>query len=128
VSNDWNAQFLRFHATNPDVYRRLVEMAYQWRARRPRERVGIGLLVAVLRWEEVVDTTGDHYRINEDYAPHYARLIMAREPDLAGLFETRPSVADVPTHDPAQATLWSDAAAGDGWLEQAMRTLDENDL
>ena len=83
--------FEAFHAANPHVYRHLVRLARVWRERRGDERLGIGMLFEVLRWQLKVETRdGDSaWRLNNNYRSHYARLIMDREPDLAGVFETR---------------------------------------
>jgi hypothetical protein len=80
--------FLRFHAQNPHVYDELVKLAR--RARRSgSSRVGIGMLFEVLRWRHTLRTGGDDFKLNNNYRSYYARLIMLREPDLAGVFETR---------------------------------------
>jgi hypothetical protein len=80
--------FLRFHAENPHVYERLVRLAR--RARRSgAERIGIGMLFEVLRWQHTLATKGDVFLLNNNYRSYYARLIMQSEPDLEGVFETR---------------------------------------
>lgn len=81
--------FWRFHRENPHVYVRLVELARTWRRRRGSRRLGIGMLFEVLRWEVAMRTTGEDFKLNNNYRSYYARLIMQREPDLAGVFDTR---------------------------------------
>ncbi len=81
--------FAEFHAQNPAVYARLVELAHAAR-RRGHQRIGIKMLFEVLRWErylETVDVSG--FRLNNNWTSRYARLVMANEPTLAGMFETR---------------------------------------
>lgn len=80
--------FWRFHAENPDVYRELVVLARRAVAA-GQTKLGIGMLFEVLRWERSLRTGGDEFRLNNNYRSYYARLIMLREPDLAGIFETR---------------------------------------
>ena len=83
--------FERYHRENPHVYDALVRLARQAKARGHR-RFGIELLFAVLRWERMmvaVDPSQESYKLNDHYTSRYARLIMEREPDLEGLFETR---------------------------------------
>lgn len=83
-------RFAAFHETNPHIYERLVRMARALKSR-GRDRLGISMLFEVLRWEHATETddpTSD-LKLNNGYKPHYARLIMEREPDLAGIFETR---------------------------------------
>lgn len=81
--------FLKFHAEHPEVYAKLVDLARQWKHRRGRERISIGVLWEVTRWETALGDPEADYRLNNNYRPRYARLIMEQEPDLAGLFETR---------------------------------------
>lgn len=81
--------FDEFHAANPQVYERLVELACEWRKRRGARKVGMKMLFEVLRWEVAMKTRGDDFKLNNNYTSYYARLIMDQEPDLRGLFETR---------------------------------------
>lgn len=82
-------EFRAFHAANPQVYVYLVQLARQsLGAGKPR--VGIGMLWEVLRWRFWLETeSADEYKLNNNHRSRYARLIMAQETDLAGVFETR---------------------------------------
>lgn len=80
--------FLVFHARNPHVYRELVMLARRARSR-GAGKLGIGMLFEVLRWRHVLRTGGDEFKLNNNYRSYYARLIMLREHDLDGVFETR---------------------------------------
>lgn len=83
-------RFERFHAANPHVYTTLVRMSRKLKHRHGWPRVGMKMLFEQLRWRWLVETTGaETYRLNNNYTAHYARLIMRRERDLAGFFETR---------------------------------------
>jgi hypothetical protein len=81
--------FARFHAQNPRVYDRLVELCRRWVAKRPGQRLGVKMLFERLRWDLAMETTGEPLKLNNNYTALYAREIMEREPDLADLFETR---------------------------------------
>ena len=88
------------------------------------------LVLERARWEMYVPTIGnatDPYKLNNDYAAFYARLIMHTCPDLRGVFVTRSSVADsgLEAVDSDQATLWPEAQRDDGWLEEAARVVEE---
>jgi hypothetical protein len=83
------AAFWKFHADNPAVYAELVRLAREWRAKRGTERVAIATLYEVMRWMWATSTVGDHFKLNNDWRAFYSRVIMEREPDLAGVFETR---------------------------------------
>lgn len=98
IEND----FLDFHAANPHVYDNLVRLARAWSARRNARKVGMKMLFEVLRWEVAMKTTGDDFKLNNNYTSYYARLIMEQEPDLVGIFETRAlAVSERTTYEPA---------------------------
>lgn len=99
--------FWAFHGANPHVYTRLVELARAWRQRRGERKLGIGMLFEVLRWQVAMQTTGDDFKLNNNYRSYYARLIMDRERDLAGVFETR----QLHAAEPFDGKLFSDQAA-----------------
>ena len=82
--------FWAFHDDNPHVYDRLVLLSRDLQAR-GRLRIGIGMLFEVLRWHHAMTTEGDAdgFKLNNNYRARYARLIMEREADLAGVFELR---------------------------------------
>lgn len=83
-------RFDEFHAANPHVYTRLRDLALDMR-RRGRSRGSIELLFAGLRWEHWIATRDPNsdFRLNDHYTSRYARLLMQREPELDGFFETR---------------------------------------
>ncbi|HWB35961.1 MAG TPA: hypothetical protein VHA75_08050 [Rugosimonospora sp.] len=86
-------KFREFHGKHPEVYELLVALARQWVERMPGRRCGIQNLLEVARWQYTL-RTGTAPALNNSFAAFYSRLIMAQNPDLAGLFETRRSVAD----------------------------------
>lgn len=85
---DLAERFQAFHASNPDVYRRLTVMARDLLAR-GRSGVGIGMLWETLRYEQAMTTSGQPYKLNNSYRSRYSRMIMEQEPDLRGFFTTR---------------------------------------
>ncbi len=82
-----------FHAANPQVFTKLLEIARDLRARGVR-KAGMKLLFERLRWISQVETQGDAYRLNNSFTSWYARQLMATDPSLSGLFETRESAHD----------------------------------
>jgi hypothetical protein len=83
-------RFEDFHATNPWVYDELCRLARRVKAR-GHQRIAIDYLFGYIRWTQLmrpVDPTSP-FKLNDHYRSRYARLIMAREPDLVDLFETR---------------------------------------
>lgn len=81
-------RFGDFHEANPQVYRELEKLAWQAHER-GRRKIGMQMLFEVLRWNRIMQTQGDDYKLNNNYAGRYARLIMEKNPELEGIFETR---------------------------------------
>ena len=90
---DQQSSFENFHARNPQVYRELETMAAQMVAR-GRKKIGVKMLFEVLRWNYYLNTTGDDFKLNNNYAPAYARLLLKNHPDWHGLFELRMAKSD----------------------------------
>ncbi len=81
-------QFRAFHRANPHIYGNLKALALN--AKRRGQKFGIGALYEILRWKYAERTTGDAtFKLNNNYRALYARLLMDREPELDGYFETR---------------------------------------
>ena len=85
--DDIEAAALAFHRQHPGVYAELVRIARQLKAA-GHKRYGIGALFEVVRFHRALATTGD-FKLNNNYRAIYARVIMAKNTDLAGFFETR---------------------------------------
>lgn len=76
---------------NPEVYALLVRLSREYLVaggQRSR-RLSIRMLVERARWEAAVSDPPRKLAVNNNYVPFYAREIMEREPDLAGVFELR---------------------------------------
>lgn len=85
-----DSDFLAFHQSNPHIYDELVRLAREARAR-GHQKLGIGMLWEVMRWNKFVMTTptNDEFKLNNNFRSRYARIIMENEPELSSLFETR---------------------------------------
>ncbi len=83
-------RFESFHKANPWVYRRLVTMARELKAKGVKH-YGVKALMEVLRWQFHQQTTDpdSRWHFNNNYASRFARLIMETETDLRGFFELR---------------------------------------
>ena len=82
------AQFEAFHALNPWVLRRFESMTEDC-INRGFQRIGIGMLYELLRWQYGAVTRGDEFRLNNNYRSRYVRLLIEEHPSWAALFETR---------------------------------------
>lgn len=82
-------RFTIFHNGNPKVYAEIVDIARQMRSRGV-QKMGISLIFERLRWLHFIEVqTAEGFKLSNDFRAEYARLIMSREPDLDGFFETR---------------------------------------
>lgn len=85
-------RFVAFHLRNPHVYRGLHRLAMSWR-RAGHRRWSIYSAFEVLRWQSGT-TGGEPWKLNNNFRPYYARLMMECEPGLDGFFETRAADGD----------------------------------
>lgn len=81
-------KFAIFHEANPHIYDLLVEKCFRL-LRKGRKHYGIKALIEVIRFDYAVTTTGDLWKINNNYAPLYSRKIMGDHIALDGFFELR---------------------------------------
>ena len=92
MKTDPQTSFMEFHAKNPDVYKALVRMAREYSALHPHQKIGIKTLWENLRWHYLINVhRTDQFKLNNNHAAYYSRLIMSANPDLEGLFEIRNS-------------------------------------
>lgn len=89
-------RFEAFHLANPHVFELVLNIARDLRAR-GMKRCGVKLIVERLRWLYALQTRGDTFKINNDWAPYYARVAVLVDPALDGFFMYRKqTVAFVP--------------------------------
>jgi hypothetical protein len=82
-------RFRRFHEENPAVYLWLRRMAVNM-VKAGWKHYSIKTLWEVLRWRsDIARDPKEKWKLNNSYHAFYARELMARNPELAGFFETR---------------------------------------
>ena len=86
--NKWEAKWRQFHAENPGVYELVKRFAYEAIAK-DRNHYSIMTVIQRIRWHTEIETTGDTFKINNNFAPYYARLFHADHPKHDGFFKTR---------------------------------------
>lgn len=83
--------FEAFHAKHPKVYEALRHLAHD-ALRNGHKKIGIGMLWEVVRWNLVYAMRKDdaeEWKLNNNLRSRYARKLMADDPALADIFETR---------------------------------------
>lgn len=83
------AEFCSFHEQNPRVYDLLRYYAYEAKQNGFR-KLSIWLLANRVRWQVNILTQGSQFKLPNGTLAYYSRLLMAKEPDLQGFFDTRP--------------------------------------
>lgn len=86
-------QFNEFHKKNPQVYEMFRRFTYQ-AIDAGRKDFGAKCVVERIRWSSMVETTGDTFKINNNFTSFYARMFMDSHPEHYGLFQTRIAAAD----------------------------------
>lgn len=86
-------KFQKFHRENPHVYTTLA-LKTQQLVKAGHRRVGIGMLFEVLRWDYMLQTNDEPFKLNNNYRAYYSRLIEHNNPDWVGIFGKRASKAD----------------------------------
>ena len=83
-------KFEEFHRLNPQVYKVLESMTAEM-VNRGRRKIGIKMLIEVLRWNYYMgtDDPNSEFKVNNNYVPYYARLILECHPEWDGIFELR---------------------------------------
>lgn len=80
-------RFDAFHQLNPHVYDALRDLALDL-VDRGHTRIGIKMLFEVLRWS-AMRTSGEEWKLNNNFHSRYARLLADTCWQLADVFEMR---------------------------------------
>jgi hypothetical protein len=82
-----------WHKKNPHVYALFEKFSLQ-AIGSGRENFSHWLIMNRIRWETAITTTGDEFKIRNDFIAYYARLFMARHPEHDGFFRIKKMKAD----------------------------------
>jgi len=93
--NYWQSRQERFHALNPGVYHLFKRFTLEAIAK-GRDHFSAGLVLGRIRWYSAIETTGEPWKINENFAAYYARQFMRDFPEHAGFFRTRILTGELP--------------------------------
>jgi hypothetical protein len=89
MSEDIEIKFQEFHKSNPDIYAEIVRIARRAK-QNGKSKLSMRGVWEFIRFERTLRIVGDGiYELNNNFTPHYARLVREQEPDLASLFEIR---------------------------------------
>lgn len=106
---DFPPKFVKFNDRFPWVYTGIIEHARQLKATGRYTCIGIRYLFEHERYSEAARLhraeVSIEYAIDNNTAPWYARLIEAREPDLAGFFRMRRMRDEIEKPDASQEVM-----------------------
>jgi hypothetical protein len=83
------ARFYRFHTNNPHVFEEFESEALMLWNTYGLRKYGARTIFEHMRWDKTIETRKDVFKVNDDYVPIYARLLMYLHPKLKGFFELR---------------------------------------
>ena len=81
-------KFEEYHRENPHVYKLFQKYALEILGA-GHERFSAKAIFERIRWHIAMETTGDTYKLNNNYTAFYARKLMDDQPMFKGFFETR---------------------------------------
>jgi hypothetical protein len=86
--------FREFHEANPQIFALFKRFAQDAKARRPR--FSARTILHRIRWYTAVETDDPAgFKINNNWSPFYARLLILEDSSFDGFFELRRSKADI---------------------------------
>jgi len=81
-------KFKEYDEENPKVYNLFVRFAKEVKST-GRRVYSAKAIFERIRWFVEVETTGDIFKVNNNYPAHYARKMMDEYPDFEGFFRVR---------------------------------------
>jgi hypothetical protein len=89
MTDDLKTKWWAWHKENPEFYELFKKFTFQ-AIRKGHRNLSAWLIVNRIRWETMIVTTGNEYKISNDFIALYARLFMHEYPDYKGFFRTKP--------------------------------------
>lgn len=88
MSDDLKKQWWEWHLRNPEFYKMFERFTFE-AISKGHHRLSAWLIVNRIRWETMIVTTGDDYKIRNDYIALYSRYFMHKNPQYKGFFKTK---------------------------------------
>lgn len=80
-------RFKIHHDTNPEIWMEFKRMAFQMIS--VRNKYSHVSMIEVIRWNRNLVSSGEPFKVNNDYKALYARLMIYHFPQFEGFFELR---------------------------------------
>lgn len=82
-----------WHKENPQVWDYFEKFSLE-AVKRGRKKISHWLIINRIRWEVYMETTGDEFKISNDYIAFYARLWRAKYPEHKELFNIKRMIGE----------------------------------
>lgn len=92
-TSEQEARFTEFHNANPHIYAEIVKRVESLKLAGVT-RIGIAMIFEAMRYDHMVRTQGEPWKLNNTFRAYFVRLLLRERPDFEGLIETRRSRAD----------------------------------
>lgn len=88
AKNQWAARFAEFHDANPLVYELVKKYTFDV-LRTGKKSFSMTSIFERIRWYTTIETSGEEFKINQNFIPYYSRMFMADYPEHDGFFSIR---------------------------------------
>lgn len=96
-------QFFIFHDANPHIFKLFEKYAAELK-QTGRRHYGANIIIERIRWHQAVSTTDQEFKINNNHAPMYARLLILVDPSYRAFFRLRKCITtETPAPKPKRA-------------------------
>jgi hypothetical protein len=94
VDNNMKRMFLAYHDANPEVFDKFCDLSLR-AIRKGFKHYGSMGIIQLMRWETGVTADDPQgFKVNNNYAPFYARMFESVYPEYKGFYRKRSSLAD----------------------------------
>ena len=83
-----STKFMDYHTENPHIWEAFERFAWQ-AINSGRTRLSADLIINRLRWETMLTSIGEDYKINDHYSADYARIFIEKYPQHREFFKLR---------------------------------------
>jgi hypothetical protein len=81
--------FEQYHNDNPQIYRAFTRYASKAKHIKGFKNYSAKSLFEIIRWHTPTKKSGEVFKIDNNYAPDYARKMMAENESFKGFFRVR---------------------------------------
>jgi hypothetical protein len=80
--------FNKFIAENPHIYKSFEEQTLR-AIKKGRTKISSDLIINYIRWEQFIESSDKHFKINNSYSAYIARHFIKQNPEYSHLFNLR---------------------------------------